>query len=470
MAIDYVRFQRGSLEAYQSLIAKNRIDDNTLYFIYENKDDTTGSLYMGSKLIVSGENTPVFTTLDSLADVNTADAVENSFLVKDNQGQWSAHTPEQVAELIQTYLESTPSLQLDADGFSTEILNNVIQLKNFGTQYYAYVPAVQDESGNVIEPASYILTEGFKEGLIPQVYESENGFELAWYEQDISAIEELKTSVSNLQSVISGENGLISQVNTLQSVKADANLVYTKQETDNLISVAVSNADHLRRKIVDNLDAIDVNDKDALRYIYMVPTGLQQEDDKYDEYVVLEHVVIDEETKEEQTIRIKEKVGSWEVDLSDYARKSDLLNLTENNLSPTLLNKVNFITEVDSGNFNVSNGKLSLNNIAISQVTSLQSTLDTKVDKVEGSRLINNTEAALLTSLANGVYDNFITAVDTLTFEVVDGTLNLVSVPAASIEAVVGDLSELPHAENHYTLVDEINELHRALTWSDIAE
>ena len=51
---DYVKFIRGSKEAFNLL---NNKDSNTLYFISE-KDSTTGSLYLGSKLI-SGESTGI---------------------------------------------------------------------------------------------------------------------------------------------------------------------------------------------------------------------------------------------------------------------------------------------------------------------------------------------------------------------------------------------------------------------------
>jgi hypothetical protein len=46
----------------------------------------------------------------------------------------------------------------------------------------------------------------------------------------------------------------------------------------------------------------------------MVPTGLQEDDDKYDEYVVIDGLL--------------EKVGSWEVDLSNYTTKEELNDLS----------------------------------------------------------------------------------------------------------------------------------------------
>jgi hypothetical protein len=57
------------------------------------------------------------------------------------------------------------------------------------------------------------------------------------------------------------------------------------------------------------------NHDDADQYIFMVPTGLQEDDDKYDEYVVL--IITDDDNVE---TKVLEKVGSWEVDLSGYAK------------------------------------------------------------------------------------------------------------------------------------------------------
>ena len=45
MAINYVRFQRGSQAAYDRLIELNTIDNNTLYFIYENNKSMSKAIY-----------------------------------------------------------------------------------------------------------------------------------------------------------------------------------------------------------------------------------------------------------------------------------------------------------------------------------------------------------------------------------------------------------------------------------------
>ena len=48
----YVKFLRGTPEAYARLRHK---DSDTLYFIYE-EDESTGILYLGSKVIAGGDD------------------------------------------------------------------------------------------------------------------------------------------------------------------------------------------------------------------------------------------------------------------------------------------------------------------------------------------------------------------------------------------------------------------------------
>ena len=102
--------------------------------------------------------------------------------------------------------------------------------------------------------------------------------------------------------------------------------VYTKTETDTAIAKAVTEADHLKRIILpapsgeetveDVINTwLTANDLAAAadQYIYMIPTGLQQDDNKYYEYIILvegENLVV-------------EQVGNWEVDLSDYVTEKE---------------------------------------------------------------------------------------------------------------------------------------------------
>lgn len=97
MAVNYVRFLRGTPTAFNNVATK---DPDTLYFISET-NATTGDLYLGSKLI-SGKGVISTVSIGDLADVITGVAPENgSILVFDeNQGKWVAKTPQQVAQII----------------------------------------------------------------------------------------------------------------------------------------------------------------------------------------------------------------------------------------------------------------------------------------------------------------------------------------------------------------------------------
>ncbi len=75
-------------------------------------------------------------------------------------------------------------------------------------------------------------------------------------------------------------------------------------------------AGKLERKIVASTSAIDTATDDAETYIYMVPKSVEGANSKYDEYMVIDGKV--------------EKVGDWEVDLSNYIQK--ISSAAENNI------------------------------------------------------------------------------------------------------------------------------------------
>ena len=224
------------------------------------------------------------------------------------------------------------------DNLSIEIVNGAIQLKDFGKEYYAFVPAIKDDEGNITEASKYVLTEGFKAGLEPRVIIDGEKLSIAWYEpgsetiEDVSAnIEAVSKIVDALDNTINSEDGLVHQVNKikeqigtvadddneatglyksiddLQKTKADANKVFTKEETNSAIATAIANIDHLKREIVEVLPEAENANANT---IYMVSRGLTEDDNKYYEYILIDGVF--------------EPVGSWEVDLSNYATKGEV--------------------------------------------------------------------------------------------------------------------------------------------------
>jgi hypothetical protein len=211
------------------------------------------------------------------------------------------------------------------------------------------------------------------------------------------------------------------EVNALLSIGEDGTLTYvkpidayTKTETDAKIAAAVTNAAHLKRKIVSSVDDIEAymaEHDDADQYIFMVPTGLEADSDKYDEYIVI--IVTDDDNI---TTKYVEKVGSWEVDLTDYAKTKDVEDAlaTKVDVDPSarlMLHEegaklagietgaqVNVINGV-SEDFNIvsdeSTGlvkQLQLRKLTIDKIENLQATLDTKVDKQPGYTLLSPTD------------------------------------------------------------------------------
>ncbi len=81
----YVKFLRGTPTAYKNLETK---DSDTLYFIYE-EDESTGVLYLGSKLIAgseAGTDTNTSSFLSDLKDVLISEGLnDSSFLVYDEE-------------------------------------------------------------------------------------------------------------------------------------------------------------------------------------------------------------------------------------------------------------------------------------------------------------------------------------------------------------------------------------------------
>lgn len=191
--------------------------------------------------------------------------------------------------------------------------------------------------------------------------------------------------------------------------------VYTKLETDSQIEKAVAAAAHLKRVIVDSKDDIDASADNADQYIYMVPSGLEDDSNKYYEYMVL--ILTDSEGVE---TRIVEQVGSWDVDLSNYVTQTQFVDLKA--IVDTKVTNVegyrlmseeegeklaglenSLIKSVDEANFEVSEaGKLSLKDLPISKVTNLDAILNQGQATEGGYFLITQTDKNKLNALVIG--------------------------------------------------------------------
>ena len=139
MAVSYVKFQRGTQAAYDKLTvrdASNNIikkpDDNTLYFIYPEGNDSTGRLYLGDRLISGGDVVLTAASLNDLSDVITNNAKTNDFLVFNGEN-WIAKTIDDVVELIKNTISITTApanvfqvVKLDTDTSDNEAINRAV--------------------------------------------------------------------------------------------------------------------------------------------------------------------------------------------------------------------------------------------------------------------------------------------------------------------------------------------------------
>jgi hypothetical protein len=271
---------------------------------------------------------------------------------------------------------------LMGDDASVVISNDIVALKNWGVKYYKYIAATDEED------AHYIIQDVDDEhpwipGLEPKAALENGQLVLGWYEPNPTTIE-----------------GVSSQLGTLQTAVTDLKQnTYTKTEVD----TKIANAAHLKRVIVNSRNDIDVNAPNADQFIYMVLVSPEDTADKYDEYMV---IILTDESGDE--IRYIEKVGSWEVDLSNYVTKDALetaldgkVNVEDGKglISNADLEKLegieegaqkNVISSVDTENFAIEDGKLKLNGITVAQVKNLQDLLNEKVSKEAGKGLSSN--------------------------------------------------------------------------------
>lgn len=299
------------------------------------------------------------------------------------------------------------------DNATIEITNDALSLKDFGKRYYKYIPEQKDDLGEVVQNARYEIQEvneefPWKSGLEPRVTFENNTFILGWYEPNPTTIDGINNQITILQTSVS---------NLEKSIEN----VYTKTEVDTMLA----SANHLTRKIMDNLEAVEkyvAENDDADQYIFMVPSGLKYDDNKYSEYIVIDGKI--------------EKVGAWEVDLDDYAKKTDV----ESAILPLV--KVEDLNK-------------KLEDYATNE------SLGNKVEVKEGYDLVSVTEIEKLITVKENAEPNFISSVDTNELLVTEGKLSIVSIPQSKVENLETILASKIEAKDGYGLIsnEDLNKL-----------
>ena len=477
MAANYVRFYRGSPEAYANVIKNN----DTLYFVYSSDSDK-GSLYLGDRLI-SGN----VSNITDLEDLIITELQDKQILQYDiAQSAWVNKSIREAIGIMTGAKENAQgsiglvpapgigqqNLFLKGDGnwasiatddkTITTTTDNVLTLKDFGTKYYHYIEATGSEETGDFVPAHYEAqivddTHPWVEGLEPKVVNDKGNLIIGWFEPNTITIDGLSDTVNNLSNQVNKNTQSINNITQQLSNKANSSDVYTKTETDDLIAEKVASASHLKREVFNTIlqatAFAESHAETADQYVYMVLNpDSDNENDKYDEYLYVNGSL--------------EKVGSWAVDLSQYVKKEEGKSL----ISDTEIAKLatieqgaqkNYITSVSS-EFEVDENK-QLKLVSIPPTLNLNTNnsfkaLDSRVGNIEN--VLNDNESAGTQGLVTKV-TNLQNALDNLGNNYVTTTL---------YRAQVGDLSKLIHAsgKNNSTIVDELNDINDRLEWKEL--
>lgn len=504
----YVKFLRGTMEAYE----KCRKNSDTLYFVTE-QDQNTGKLYLGEKLLTGTTDLKDF-SIGALKDVLLSENIANdSLLVYDSAEEaWVNKTIDEQFPVFGAVDLTIPGLVPGVTNGETNLF-----LKSDGTWASIDMPDVEVKVSDKI----FIKRE---DGTIDLLgfEEAESGAQLVkladgtigWVKPDTTTVEglssaietlqtdvqSLNTTVSSLGTTVSGINSAVGQLTTdvgdleteiagtKQDIATLAANVYTKEQTDEAIQTEVAKASHLKRKNFDTRIEAEIfvaglTDEELDSYVIMIATDIVAEADKYDEYLI---TVVDGK-------RTLEKIGSWEVDLTNYATKEELatldnrigfnnpnpeltlcevieetyatkeelvplatkeaLNLLSNDLSTNYAKKTDFVIEtVNADEFTLENKNLSINKISIDKVDGLVGFLNDKVDKEEGKSLISTT----LIEKVENLYDIKAISSD---FECVDGTLSFSSTVTNRLSGIETSVSGLE---------GKVNTITEAITWGAI--
>lgn len=457
MAQQYVRFMRGNTQAFNLLTTK---DKDTLYFIYDN--DTEGMLYLGDRLIAGGDIGS--TSIDELKDVLISAGITDGSILVYEQGQWVNKPLDEVIPvfvgpssgstgvpgLVPAPPQDSPDLFLRSDGTWAviEVGDKLVINENV---------FVKDDDGTLD-----LLGFGSAEAGA-QLQKGANG-KLSWVVPDTETVEGLSSAVA----------GLRTDLNTLSQN------TYNKTETDTKIAEAVANSAHLKRKIVANLtEASDyVNTHaDSVEYIFMVPATLNgiAVDDRYDEYMAIPN---------DDGTRTLEKVGSWEVDLKDYAKTEDVQSQLGNKVDKAegerlitddeaaKLESMLRIEKVDGTlDFDTTTNTLKVKEISSSHITDLSTWIQTNAGKVTGlsEQNFSTALAEKLAGIATGAEKNYIRSVVAEELEVSnEGQLGIKAIASSKVTGLSELLRNKADAETVAALRTDVNTLAAHLTWGEL--
>lgn len=249
MAVNYVKFMRGTQALYNSLATK---DQDTLYFVYDNVGDDHGRLYLGNKLISGSSSNPagdisLSDIQDILFDNNLADG---DFLVYDEAEQKWVNKPIAEALNVPVMIGATAS----ADGVSglvpVPVAGDQLKfLRGDGTwatvtaelspQDRADISQLQSQVATLIgddpdKSVATIVSEKVAELLIPEDAQDslDTLQEIAdWIQDHPSDVAEINSNISLLQTKVGNLEDIINGTDTTEGLEARVSNLETTMGT-----------------------------------------------------------------------------------------------------------------------------------------------------------------------------------------------------------------------------------------------
>lgn len=263
---DLVQFKKGSAAGYNSLT----IDANTLYFITD-----THQIYLGDTLMSGG----VYEAVAALPETGTV----NKLYVNTTDGSVSYWN----GVAYQTVVKPQPAAIGDGSVDALATTKAVVD--------YVALHSTEDDVADI--KTRLITAEGEIDTLQSQV---------ATLNGDSTTTGSVAKAVADAKSAL--ETEIAKKADSATTLAGygitDA---YTKADADTAIATAVAKADHLKREIVSELPAVASADANT---IYMVGSGAGSESSSYTEYILINGAF--------------ERIGTSNVDLTDYAKSADV--------------------------------------------------------------------------------------------------------------------------------------------------
>lgn len=402
----FVKFQRGTTTAYNNLTKK---DPDSLYFIYDDNNSEEGLLYLGARLIGGTSETLIKKRLSQLEDVDIGNSsLEEGMILQynntTNPGYWEPISLEDAFAKADFQFGTSVSIAEKNENESiNEALNRVEPTPQAGDII------LLDNEPYIFNGTDWVSLNDSLESRVDSL------------ESDIT---DLQTKVGESTDVAGGvtASGLYADI---ERINTNLENIYTKNETDIRINNAISAAGHLKYETANSVAEIDTSKTNT---IFLIPMENSINDNQYDEYLVTATGAI-------------EKVGSKDIDLSNYVQNDDNRLLTDDQ-------------------------KTKLDNLVIDED-----------GQIAVSGIIN---AANVQGLEDAIRETqLIKSVEVGTFNVTNqGQLQLISVPNSVLnfnpddfilKSAVGNLSDLPNNGNS-SIVEEINLLNERLTWVETLE